>query len=368
MLLAPAVTAAVLSGCVAGEPSPPSPAPSELTMAVVAERAAHTSTTLVDGRVLVVGGCVTDGCAIATRETALVDAGGARAVAGPELREPRSSHTSTPLEGGRVLVVGGFLGEGEGVTATIEMFDADEGAMLRVGSLVQPRGGHAAAPLSDGRVLVVGGWISAGRYTDTVEIVDPVTREVAPAPPLPWAADALEATSLPGGGVLVTGGQVVRGSATARAAVFEEGTGQWRPVDSMTAPRLKHFAVLLDDGRVLLGGGTPDDRTLLSSTELYDPETGKFAPGPEMIEPRYKLPGGVVALPGSRVLIAGGGRTAEIVDFATGSSQLVAEFDGRSSFATVNLVAGDAALVLGGYDENIDLTGLDRLISIPAAP
>ncbi len=318
MWLAPAVAAALLSGCVAGEPPPPSPAPSTLTLAAVAGRAAHTSTTLDDGRVLVVGGCVTDGCAIATRDTALVDAGGARAVAGPKLREPRSSHTSTPLE--------------------------------------------------DGRVLVVGGWISPGRYTDTVEIVDPVTREVTPAQPLPWAADALEATSLPDGGVLVTGGQVARGAATPLAAVFEEFTGQWRVVDCMNTPRLKHFAVRLDDGRILLGGGTPDDRTLLATTEVFDPGTGGFAPGPGMIEARYKLPGGVVALPASRVLIASGGGTAEIVDVASGASQLVAEFDGRASFATVNLVANDAALVLGGYDEQIDLTGLDRLIRVPAAP
>ena len=368
MGLALAVAAALLSGCVAGEPPPPSPAPSTLTMAAVAGRAAHTSTTLDDGRVLVVGGCVTDGCAIATRDTALVDAGGARAVAGPKLREPRSSHTSTPLEDGRVLVVGGFLGEGAGVTGSIEMFDPDDGAMLQVDSLVQARGGHAAARLSDGRVLVVGGWISPGRYTDTVEIVDPVTREVTPAQPLPWAADALEATSLPDGGVLVTGGQVERGAATPLAAVFEEFTGQWRVVDSMNTPRLKHFAVRLDDGRILLGGGTPDDRTLLATTEVFDPGTGGFAPGPGMIEARYKLPGGVVALPASRVLIASGGRTAEIVDVASGASQLVAEFDGRASFATVNLVANDAALVLGGYDEQIDLTGLDRLIRVPAAP
>lgn len=138
--------------------------------------------------------------------------------------------------------------------------------------------------------------------------------------------------------MLVTGGQRERGQATANTAVFDGRTGQWRSIKSMSSPRLKRFAVLLDDGKVLIGGGTPDERTLLPTTEVFDPETESFSRGPEMTEGRYKLPGGFVALPGSRVLIASGGRSAE-----------------------------GSALVLGGYDDQIDLTGLDRVLRIPGS-
>jgi len=361
--LAAVVIAAALAGCTADPP----PTTIAVSMSEVAARAAHTSTTLEDGRLFVAGGCVTDGCAVATDDTALVDADGRHAVRGPSLGQPRSSHTSTLLDDGRVLLVGGFLGEGAGVSDAIEVFDPATGRLTHVGSLAQPRGGHAAARLSDGRVLVVGGWIASGRYTDEVEVFDPVSGAVATAERLPWAADALEATPTPDGRVLVTGGQVASGEATASAAVFDEATGSWRVLAPMTSPRLKHFAVLLDDGSVLVGGGTPDDRTLLSSTEVFDPRTHAFAPGPTLREGRYKLPGGAIALPQSRALIAGGGTSAEIVDVAGGTSRLLTTYDERASFATVNLLSNAAVLILGGYDDRIDLTGLDRIVPLPNA-
>lgn len=329
-------------------------------MATVAARAAHTSTTLDDGRVLVAGGCVTDGCAVATRDTALIDSSGNEAAAGPPLDAPRTSHTATVVEGGRVLIIGGFLGEGAGVTGSIEAFDGD---MSVVGSLAQPRGGHAASLLADGRVLVVGGWIASGTYTDVVEIVDPAGT-VQTAQPLPWSADALEATSLPDGRVLVAGGQEARGTATSNAAIYDAATDHWSIVEPMATPRFKHFAVLLSDGRVLVGGGTPDDQTLLSTTELFDPYTERFSPGPDMLEARYKLPGGAVALPETRALIAGGGSSAEIVDVARGSSESIVSYDDQASFATVNLLE-DKALILGGYDSQIQLTGLVLRVSQP---
>ena len=162
--------------------------------------------------------------------------------------------------------------------------------------------------------------MASGRYTDAVEIFDPENGRVVTGRPLPWAADALEATATRDGRVLVTGGQVARGEATASAAAFDEATGSWEVLARMSSPRLKHFAVLLDDGRVLVGGGTPGHRTLLSTTEVFDPGTDAFAQGPALREGRYKLPGGAIALPQGRVLIAGGGTTAEILDVGRGSS------------------------------------------------
>ncbi len=348
------------TGCSAGEQASQKPAPA-LSMADVAARAAHTSTTLHDGRVLVVGGCVTDGCTIATADTVLIGADGHNAVAGPPLDAPRTSHTATAVKDGRVLIIGGFLGEGAGVTGSIEAFDPAEGNLSVIGSLAQSRGGHAVALLPGGEILVVGGWIGPGTYTDIVEIVDQAGT-VERAQPLPWAADALEATSLVDGRVLVTGGQHARGTATSNAAIYDPASDRWTIVEPMDSARLKHFAVLLSDGRVLVGGGTPDDEILLATTEVFDPMTERFSPGPGMLEPRYKLPGGVVALPGSRALVAGGGSSAEIVDVPGWSSEQIARYDEQASFATVNLLEADDALILGGYNSQIQLTGLARTI------
>jgi hypothetical protein len=213
-------------------------------------------------------------------------------------------------------------------------------------------------------VLVVGGWVAPKRYTSTVELVDPGSGEVTAGQPLPWAADALEAARLADGRVLVVGGQVASGVGTTAAAVFDAASERWSSVGSMMTPRLKHFVVTLADGRLLVLGGTPDDETLLASTEVFDPATARFAPGPTMHEGRYKLTGGAALLEDGRVLVGGGGASVEVLDVAAGTSEVIDDLGARASFATVNLLRDGRALVLGGYDDRIDLVGLGRILTI----
>jgi Galactose oxidase, central domain len=373
------VAVAVLVGCTSNEPeavettgattqtadSPlPGPAPSGLSDA--GGRAAHTATSLLDGRVLIAGGCVTDGCSIATDQTVVVAEDARSSVAGPTMAAARTNHTASLLPDGRVVLAGGFVGEGAGVTDEVDMFDPRANSITAMSPLRQPRGGHAGVRLRDGRVLIAGGWIAPQSYTATVELIDPATGEVSAGEALPWAADALEAALLADGRVLVMGGQVAPGTGTTDAAVFDPVSGHWSEVGPMATPRLKHFAVTLPDGRVLVMGGTPDDETLLASTEIFDPSTGRFTPGPTMREPRYKLAGGAVVLDDGRVLIVGGGQSVEVLDVAAGTSQMIEELGGRASFATVNLLQNGQALLVGGYDDSITLVGLARTITIPS--
>lgn len=337
----------LIAGCTGGvgetrvSPSggPTSSVPTDAPrLADVAARAGHTATALADGTVLVAGGCVTDGCSIATADTALISDDAASVEAGPRMSEPRVTHTATRLPGSRVVLIGGFLGVGEGVTPTVDILDPD--GLFRAGpALHVARGGHGAVALADGRVLVVGGWIGTHRYTDSVELVDLARNAITSAPSLPWAADALEAVRLEDGRVLVTGGRVSSGVGTDRAAVFDAASGTWTEIGPMLTARFKHAAVPLDDGRVLVIGGTPDDRELLDTTEVFDPQTMTFSPGPRMAEPRYKLSGGAAALPGARVLVGAGGRSVELLDVPLGTTRPVAQLEGVASFATVTLLA-----------------------------
>jgi Kelch motif len=140
-------------------------------------------------------------------------------------------------------------------------------------------------------VLVTGGWIAPQTSTASAEVIDARRGTVRPAADLPWAADALDAVSLPGGRVLVTGGRTAVGGTTA-AAVFGPATGRWASAGPMATPRFKHASALPPGGRVLVIGGTTDDRRILDSTEVFDPRTGRFSPGAARRTPRYKLPGG----------------------------------------------------------------------------
>src|SRR5689334_12925298 len=80
---------------------------------------------------------------------------------GPHLATPRTEHTATLLGNGDVLVVGGQLGGGTAL-ATTERFVAATGRWKSVGGLQQARASHSATPLLDGRVLVAGGRASWG--------------------------------------------------------------------------------------------------------------------------------------------------------------------------------------------------------------
>ena len=352
---------AALAACSSGPEPAPEPA---VTLGDVAARAAHTATPLADGRVLVAGGCVVDGCATATRDTFLVAADGRSAATGPAMGVPRTSHAAATLPDGRVAIIGGFMGEGEPVSASVDVFDPETGSVEAAAPLHEARGGHAAAVLADGRVLVVGGWVAPRTTTASSELVDLRHGVVRPAAPLPWSADALDAVALADGRVLVTGGHD-GGDGTADAAVYDPATGAWTTVGPMSTPRFKHVSVLLPDGRALVLGGTTDDREILATTELFDPRTGRFTPGPTMAAPRYKLAGGAVALADGRVLVGGGATTVEVLDVGRGTSRPVATPRASGSFTTVTALGRDHYLLLGGYDDHIRLS---RQMAVLAPP
>src|SRR5262249_54144419 len=149
-------------------------------------RAAHTATPLADGRVLIAGGCADAGCPSASAAPGSeFYVPGSGFVAGPPMLTPRQGHTATALADGRVLIVGGYVGEGVAPIADAEIFDPAAKEFRPAGRLSLGRGGHIAARLPDGRVLIAGGWIGPRTYTNTVEIYDPATSTFTPGTAMP---------------------------------------------------------------------------------------------------------------------------------------------------------------------------------------
>jgi Galactose oxidase, central domain len=317
-------------------------------------RAAHTATTLPDGRILIAGGCGIDSCGTAdVHPTAEFYTPGQGFSAGPPMLVPRTGHSATLLADGRILMVGGFAREGTPPVATAEIYDPRTGAFTEAGKLAVPRGGNIAVRLADGRVLIAGGCLGSRTYTGSVELFDPASNTFQPGPAMPEPRCGAAAVLLADGRVLVTGGEIGREQGIASALVYLPGEQRWQAVEPMKAARYKHAVALLDDGKVLVLGGTPDDRQLLDSTEVFDPATGRFTTATAMTVPRYKF-GDSLAVAGS-VLVVAAGAQVDAYDLAMGTFRALTSTRKTRSFPTATTLADGSVLIVGGYDERINV-------------
>lgn len=200
---------------------------------------------------------------------------------------PRSLHTATLLNDGRVLIAGGDAGIPAAsqnsvlipvpgpisiILATAALFDPATGTFASIAPMSTPRFEHTATLLNDGRVLVVGGTNSSSAALASTEIYDPASRSWSAGPSLANARTLHTATLLSDGRVLVAGGvnSPSVGDEIVAAEIFDPSTNAWSAAGTMVAPRVLHAAALLPNGQVLVVGGT-NASGALSDAELYDP-------------------------------------------------------------------------------------------------
>jgi hypothetical protein len=318
--------------------------------------AAHTATLLDDGRVLIVGGCATDGCTTAeVSPSAEFYVPGQGFTAGPELGQPRQGHSATLLSDGRVLVVGGWAREGTEPLDSAEVYDPQTGRFSTIGPLTTPRGASTATTLPDGRVLIIGG----GDDREATEVFDPKSDTFTPAAPMPEGSGGGGAIALSDGRVLVVGDQDEARDARP-GALYDPTADTWQLIGSLATPRSKFTLAPLPDGRVLILGGTPDDRQLLRSTEIYDPSTGQFESGPSMDTARYKF---VTASVADGRIVVGGGTQLEVYDSGQFRPIPGTVADTPRWVPTVTSLPDGDVLVVGGYDDRINLYSDAQLIS-----
>jgi N-acetylneuraminic acid mutarotase len=190
----------------------------------------HTATLLRDGRVLVTGG-PPNGRDIGGPTAELYDpASGSWTVTGNMVRI-RLGHTATLLSDGKVLVAGGYAEGGSSEsTASAEVYDPNSGSWTAITKMATIRsGGWTATLLTDGKVLVVGGFRSDGNgVLGSTELYDPGTGTWTSAGNLATPRAGETATLLPGGQVLVVGGlSVIDGTARPQlsAELYDPGVG-----------------------------------------------------------------------------------------------------------------------------------------------
>ena len=234
-----------------------------------------TTTLLLDGRVLVIGGYggqfAYPSSAIASAE--VWDPGTSAFQQTGSMASARVGHTATLLPDGRVFVVGGAGPDG-GV-AEAELWDPRTNVFTPAGTLRNPRMGHAAALLLDGRVLVAGGAEpSEGVGIMEVEVWDPIAQSFTAEIALLDSPTSMSLTRLPSGSVLMAGAWISPGGYRG-VSIRDPVGGPGRSLE-MTRARDGHTATLLADGRVMVAGGRSPTGEVLDSVELWDPVGGLF--------------------------------------------------------------------------------------------
>ena len=317
------------------------------------------ATRLADGRVLVSAGSPFSGGGAPGATAEIYDPATGTWSATGSLQTSRSSHTSTLLPDGTVLVAAGS--RDYSVTSSAELWDPEAttctgggkkkshctrlGDWSATGFLVIPRASHTATLLPDGRVLAAGGAMVVGG--PSAELYDPATGT--------WSVtgEMLQprrlghtATLLSDGQVLATGGQWGNGT----AETYDPVSGTWSVTGPMNDNREVHDAAPLPDGRVLVAGGVGPAvgspcfcRPKLGSAEIFDPSTGEWTPTATM----NAVEGAVtaVALLDGRVLVFNGSG-AEIFDPTTESWTVAASPPGARTMST--LLADGRVLAAGG--------------------
>ena len=271
------------------------------------------------------------------------------------MNSPRSGHTATRLNDGRVLIAGGSPGLAPaGITsvlATSELFDPASKSFAQSATMATSRFGHSAVRLLDGRVLVMGGTSDCNTVfcfqTATAELFDPATESFTSTGSMLSARTGFSATLLQDGRILVAGGfsRFCRGSLSScylsSAELFDPASGTFSSTGSMTMPRSNATATELNNGMVLIAGGQ-DNSGPLSTLELFDPAKGIFTLAGNMLTPRRLH--SAVALSNGDVLLAGGNG-----DSSTLASTEVFETSANQSTAAASMTT--PRLECSGYEQ-----------------
>ena len=321
-----------------------------------APRAAHTMTTLHDGRVLIAGGCTARSCDPGQHASTgeLFDpATGAFTLAG-SMHSARVSHAATLLPSGDVLITGGW-DRGNAVSSA-EIYRVKTGVFEQIASLPAPRASHTQTLLDNGKVLLVGGH-DGNSILGSAVLFHPDTGTFSETGGLQTPRNSHVAVQLQDGRVMIiAGGDTYNDVVLASAEVYDPETGRFTEVGALRTPRYKHAATLLKDGRVLVVGGSDerDSRGRYTSAEIFDPSTGQFTETAAMASPRFKLPHAITTLPNGWVLVAGGDEHAEVFD---PNREIFLPIPGSMgagrSFASVAMLQGGNVMISGGYDPQI---------------
>jgi hypothetical protein len=296
-----------------------------------------------------------------------------------DLNAPRSAHTATLLQDGRVLVVGGRGSDATTELKSAELFDPKTSKWKAAAALAIGRAGHTATLLQDGRVLVTGGTGSdqqggGSRYValTSVELYDPKTNSWKSAAPMKDARNWHTATLLADGRVLVVGGAREMRQHLASAELYLPAEDAWKPAPPMAEARCLHLALAVEGGALVLGGrNNKTDKDTgygkpIGTCERYDAARNTWSAAPEMTDARQYH--AAVSLPDGRPFVIGGAAPTLLTNLTEWLGPQDTEWKqpehsltmGRAHHTATLLPSGEVLVIGGETPEAVDSALVQR--------
>src|SRR5205809_5444457 len=241
----------VLAGLILGAALGSQPASAEkngpgwaFTGAMTTPRYGHTSTLLLDGKVLVAGGATANACyGPSIRSAELFDpATGTWSETG-SLNEARSNHTAMLLQNGEVLVVGGAD------DTSAELYDPKTGTWHGTGSMNTLVTHISTTLIRTARILAVG---ATSDGVIGAELYDPETGTWSSVTPPNFDGNLARVVGNGDEGLAIAEGSPW-GYGDSSAQLFDVATEQWRPAGDLGLWWVESVT-LLGDGNVLVTG------------------------------------------------------------------------------------------------------------------
>lgn len=312
----------------------PATAQFSLTGSMLNPRTHFNAVRLQDGRVLVVGG--------GFNAAEIYDpATGAFAPAG-NTTMARSDSAATVMNDGRVLITGGVYDPSSyNYLPSAEIYDPQSGTFTATEPMIAGRREHSSTLLQDGRVLIVGGDQTV--QEGNAEIFDPATGVFTATGSMPVQRFSHTATRLQDGRVLIAAGYGTE-TLPVDAFLYDPASGAFSPAGSLHTSRYATNAALLPDGRVLVGGGFAWYYST-ASVEIWDPSSQTFAISKELNSRRGF--GAASLLNDGEVLFTGGNNNDGVQQNDTVNSAEL--YSGSTTLTGVQVTPQQATITASGW-------------------
>jgi hypothetical protein len=337
----------------------------------------HSAITLNNGQILIAGGvsCPTSGSCSYLNSAEIYDPPSDTFTNTGSLATARSA-PAVLLNTGKVLVAGGYTCDTSGNCASlssVELYDPNAGTFSSAGTMTQARSGHTMTLLSNGSVLIAGGEnctaATSCTATLTAEIYNPTAGTfTATGNTMGYARFNASAVALNSGLVMIVGG--FDGTNLPNyPEMYNPATNEFTfTTPHMLTARFSATANLLNSGQVLIAGGStcapPGCPT--NAAEIYDPVANSFTSvSGGMTISRFSQSATLIT--NSQVYIAGGfsscgssctsEASTEVFDPVAGSFSSGQPVANALSGQTGTLVANGSALLVGGINDGVTLSG-----------